>query len=98
VQAAKLRALGIAGQKSSALMPDLPILGDAGMKNGEAGLWFSLLALARWICRQSLSSRRVSWQRSAGVRWQVVWRRSPDGAIRRVLGGNKNLRQMGGCP
>jgi len=44
VRAGKLRALGIAGQKRSALMPELPTFGDAGMKNYEAGLWYSLLA------------------------------------------------------
>ena len=46
VQAGKLRALGIAGQKRSALMPELPTFGDAGMKNYDAGLWYSLLAPA----------------------------------------------------
>jgi len=46
VQAGKLRALGVAGQKRSALMPDLPTFGDAGMKTYEAGLWYSLLAPA----------------------------------------------------
>jgi tripartite-type tricarboxylate transporter receptor subunit TctC len=46
VQAGKLRAIGIAGQKRSALMPDLPTFGDAGMTNYEASLWYSLLAPA----------------------------------------------------
>jgi tripartite-type tricarboxylate transporter receptor subunit TctC len=46
VQAGKLRALGIAGQKRSTLMPDLPTFGDVGMKTYEAGLWYSLLAPA----------------------------------------------------
>jgi tripartite-type tricarboxylate transporter receptor subunit TctC len=47
VQAGKLRALGIAGQKRSALMPDLPAFGEAGLKNYEASLWYSLLAPAK---------------------------------------------------
>jgi tripartite-type tricarboxylate transporter receptor subunit TctC len=46
VQSGRLRALGIAGQKRSALMPELPTFGDAGMKDYEAGLWYSLLAPA----------------------------------------------------
>jgi tripartite-type tricarboxylate transporter receptor subunit TctC len=46
VQSGKLRALGIAGQQRSTLMPELPTFGDAGMKHYEAGLWYSLLAPA----------------------------------------------------
>jgi len=47
VQAGKLRALGLAGQKRTALMPELPTFGDAGMKNYDASLWYSLLAPAK---------------------------------------------------
>lgn len=47
VQAGKLRALGIAGQKRSALMPDLPTFAEAGLTGYEAGLWYSLLAPAK---------------------------------------------------
>lgn len=47
VQAGKLRALGVAGQKRTALMPELPTFGDAGMKNYDASLWYSLLAPAK---------------------------------------------------
>jgi tripartite-type tricarboxylate transporter receptor subunit TctC len=47
IQAGKVRALGIAGQKRTALMPELPTFGDAGLKNYDAGLWYSLLAPAR---------------------------------------------------
>jgi tripartite-type tricarboxylate transporter receptor subunit TctC len=47
VPSGKLRALGIAGQKRSTLMPELPTFGDAGMKSYEAGLWYSLLAPAK---------------------------------------------------
>jgi tripartite-type tricarboxylate transporter receptor subunit TctC len=47
IQAGKVRALGIAGQKRTALMPELPTFGDAGLKNYDASLWYSLLAPAR---------------------------------------------------
>jgi tripartite-type tricarboxylate transporter receptor subunit TctC len=47
VQAGKLRALGVAGQKRTSLMPDLPTFGDAGMKGYDASLWYSLLAPAK---------------------------------------------------
>jgi tripartite-type tricarboxylate transporter receptor subunit TctC len=47
VQSGKLRAIGVAGQKRSALMPELPTFGDAGLKNYEASLWYSLLAPAK---------------------------------------------------
>jgi tripartite-type tricarboxylate transporter receptor subunit TctC len=47
VQAGKLRALGVAGQKRTPLMPELPTFGDAGVKNYDASLWYSLLAPAR---------------------------------------------------
>jgi len=47
VQAGKLRAIGVAGQKRTSLMPDLPTFGDAGMKGYDASLWYSLLAPAK---------------------------------------------------
>ena len=47
VNAGKLRALGIAGQKRTSLMPDLPTFAEAGLTNYEAELWYSLLAPAR---------------------------------------------------
>ncbi|CAG9171370.1 tripartite tricarboxylate transporter substrate binding protein [Cupriavidus respiraculi] len=47
VRAGKLRAIGIAGQRRTPLMPDLPTFGDAGLKGYDAELWYSLLAPAR---------------------------------------------------
>lgn len=47
VRAGKLRALGIAGQKRTALMPDLPTFAEAGIAGYDAELWYSLLAPAR---------------------------------------------------
>jgi tripartite-type tricarboxylate transporter receptor subunit TctC len=47
VQAGKLRALGVAGQKRTSLMPDLPTFGDGGLKGYDASLWYSLLAPAK---------------------------------------------------
>lgn len=47
VQGGKLRALGIAGQKRTSLMPELPTFGDAGMKSYEASLWYCLMAPAK---------------------------------------------------
>jgi tripartite-type tricarboxylate transporter receptor subunit TctC len=47
VQAGKLRALGIAGQKRTALMPNLPTFAEAGLTTYEAELWYSLLAPAK---------------------------------------------------
>jgi tripartite-type tricarboxylate transporter receptor subunit TctC len=47
VQAGKLRALGVAGQKRTPLMPELPTFGDAGMTHYDASLWYSLLAPAK---------------------------------------------------
>ncbi|KJK23210.1 carnitinyl-CoA dehydratase [Burkholderiaceae bacterium 16] len=47
VQAGKLRALGIAGKKRSALMPNLPTFVEAGLTGYEADLWYSLLAPAK---------------------------------------------------
>jgi len=46
VQAGKLRALGLAGQKRTSLMPDLPTFTEAGIKGYDASLWYSLLAPA----------------------------------------------------
>ncbi|RDK09714.1 tripartite tricarboxylate transporter substrate binding protein [Cupriavidus lacunae] len=47
VRAGKLRALGIAGRKRTALMPDLPTFAEAGIVGYDAELWYSLLAPAR---------------------------------------------------
>ncbi len=47
VDAGKLRALGIAGQKRTALMPDLPTFAESGLPSYDAELWYSLLAPAK---------------------------------------------------
>jgi tripartite-type tricarboxylate transporter receptor subunit TctC len=47
VQAKKLRPLGIAGQKRTPLLPGVPTFGEAGMKDYDAGLWYSLMAPAK---------------------------------------------------
>ncbi|GJG94734.1 tripartite tricarboxylate transporter substrate binding protein [Cupriavidus pauculus] len=47
VRAGKLRALGIAGQHRTPLMPDLPTFAEAGLKGYDAELWYSLLAPAK---------------------------------------------------
>jgi tripartite-type tricarboxylate transporter receptor subunit TctC len=47
IEAGKLRALGIAGAKRSALMPTLPTFAEAGLKGYDASLWYSLLAPAK---------------------------------------------------
>ncbi|MDZ5459508.1 tripartite tricarboxylate transporter substrate binding protein [Azohydromonas lata] len=47
IQTGKVRALGIAGQKRTPLAPELPTFGDAGLKNYDASLWYSLLAPAK---------------------------------------------------
>jgi len=44
VQGGRLRALGVAGAKRTALMPDLPTFAEVGFKGFDAGLWYSLLA------------------------------------------------------
>lgn len=47
VKAGKLRALGIAGQRRTPLMPDLPTFAEAGLKGYDVELWYSLLAPAK---------------------------------------------------
>jgi tripartite-type tricarboxylate transporter receptor subunit TctC len=47
IESGKLRALGIAGQAKAAALPQLPTFGEAGFKNYEASLWYSLLAPAK---------------------------------------------------
>jgi tripartite-type tricarboxylate transporter receptor subunit TctC len=47
VQAGKLTALGVAGQKRSSLMPQLPTVAEAGVRGYDASLWYSMLAPAR---------------------------------------------------
>ncbi|RZT31813.1 tripartite tricarboxylate transporter substrate binding protein [Cupriavidus agavae] len=47
VRTGKLRALGIAGQQRTALMPELPTFAEAGLKGYDAELWYSLLAPAK---------------------------------------------------
>jgi tripartite-type tricarboxylate transporter receptor subunit TctC len=47
VRAGKLRAIGIAGQRRTPLMSDLPTFGEAGLTGYDAELWYSLLAPSR---------------------------------------------------
>ena len=47
VRAGKLRALGIAGQHRTTLMPDLPSFAEVGLKSYDVELWYSLLAPAK---------------------------------------------------
>jgi tripartite-type tricarboxylate transporter receptor subunit TctC len=44
VKSGRLRALGVAGAKRSALMPDVPTIREAGVEGVEVPLWFGLLA------------------------------------------------------
>jgi tripartite-type tricarboxylate transporter receptor subunit TctC len=44
LEAGKLKALGVAGQKKSSLLPALPTFGEAGLKGYDAELWYCLLA------------------------------------------------------
>jgi tripartite-type tricarboxylate transporter receptor subunit TctC len=46
VKSGRLRALGVAGAKRSALMPDVPTIREAGVEGVEVPLWFGLLAPA----------------------------------------------------
>ncbi|HSV81820.1 MAG TPA: tripartite tricarboxylate transporter substrate binding protein [Ramlibacter sp.] len=46
IEAGKLKPLGVAGQRKSALLPALPTFGDAGLKGYDAELWYCLLAPA----------------------------------------------------
>jgi tripartite-type tricarboxylate transporter receptor subunit TctC len=46
VKSGRLRALGVAGAKRTALMPDVPTLREAGVEGVEVPLWFGLLAPA----------------------------------------------------
>jgi tripartite-type tricarboxylate transporter receptor subunit TctC len=46
LRSGKLRALGIASARRSALLPDLPTLAEAGLPGFEAALWFAIVAPA----------------------------------------------------
>ncbi|MDP1673466.1 MAG: tripartite tricarboxylate transporter substrate binding protein [Burkholderiales bacterium] len=46
VQAGRLRALGVAGGKRLAALPEVPTFSEQGVKNFEASSWFGLLAPA----------------------------------------------------
>ena len=46
IKSGRLRALGVAGAKRSALMPDVPTIREAGVEGVEVPLWFGLLAPA----------------------------------------------------
>lgn len=47
VKEGKLRALGIASSKRSALLPDLPTIAEQGLPGFESGAWFGVLLPAR---------------------------------------------------
>jgi tripartite-type tricarboxylate transporter receptor subunit TctC len=46
IKSGRLRALGVAGAKRSALMPEVPTIKEAGVEGVEVPLWFGLLAPA----------------------------------------------------
>ena len=46
IKSGRLRALGVAGAKRSALMPEVPTIREAGVDGVEVPLWFGLLAPA----------------------------------------------------
>ncbi len=43
LRAGKLRALGIASARRSALLPDVPTIAEAGLPGYEASLWFAVV-------------------------------------------------------
>jgi len=47
VKAGKLRALGIAGEKRSSVMPDVPTLAEQGIGNVNMSQWYALFAPAK---------------------------------------------------
>ena len=47
IQAGKARAIGVAGERRAAVLPDVPTFVEAGLKGYEASLWYSLLAPAK---------------------------------------------------
>jgi tripartite-type tricarboxylate transporter receptor subunit TctC len=47
VEAGKLKPLGVAGQRKSRLLPNLPTFGESGLKGYDAELWYCLLAPAK---------------------------------------------------
>jgi tripartite-type tricarboxylate transporter receptor subunit TctC len=44
VAAGKMRALALASERRTTLAPDLPTVGEAGLKGFEVDLWYGLLA------------------------------------------------------
>jgi hypothetical protein len=47
VKAGKLKALGIAGEKRSSVMPDVPTLAEQGISNVNVNQWYGLFAPAK---------------------------------------------------
>lgn len=47
IKGGKLRALGIAGEKRSALLPDVPTLAEQGIANVNMSQWYAMFAPAR---------------------------------------------------
>src|SRR6185503_14771818 len=47
VKAGKLKAVGVAGSKRSALMPDVPTLEEQGIANVDVSQWYGIFAPAK---------------------------------------------------
>ncbi|MDB5938119.1 MAG: hypothetical protein JWP77_483 [Polaromonas sp.] len=47
IQGAKLRAIGIAGEKRSRILPDLPTLAEQGVANVNMSQWYAMFAPAK---------------------------------------------------
>jgi tripartite-type tricarboxylate transporter receptor subunit TctC len=47
VRSGRLRALGMSGDKRSAIAPEIPTIAESGIPNYEAGLWYGFLGPAK---------------------------------------------------
>jgi tripartite-type tricarboxylate transporter receptor subunit TctC len=47
IRSGKLRALGMSGDKRSAIAPDIPTIAESGIPNYAAGLWYGFLGPAK---------------------------------------------------
>jgi tripartite-type tricarboxylate transporter receptor subunit TctC len=87
VKSGKLRALAVTGHERSALLPDVPTMGEAGLKNFEFYSWYGLWSPAK-LSEPILRSLETATAKAAqapafkakltGLGFEVVYKNSAD--------------------
>ena len=104
VKGGKLRALAVTSNTRSPLMPDVPTLAEAGVKNVDVYSWQAVAApkgtagrCERAAARRARQGTRRSWASGQADRSRLRDRRQHSGAVRQVSGRRVRAVEEGHC-